>query len=86
MLSAKRNSTMEKAMGSISLLLNIASCRDVPFCQPQYVRNFFTMNPGHFQNAVEHDKTVGSHTMLSQIDAALSAKRTGAQRRTKANP
>ena len=34
MLSDKRNSITTRAMGSISSLFNIASSRDVPFCQP----------------------------------------------------
>ena len=34
MPSAKHNSTMESATGLIFSLLNIASSRDVPFCQP----------------------------------------------------
>jgi len=36
----KRNSTMQRAMGLISLLLkNVASSRDVPFCQPQQLHS-----------------------------------------------
>ena len=38
MSSAKHNSTMEKAMGLISSLLNITSSQSMPFHQPQYVQ------------------------------------------------
>jgi len=34
MPSDKRNSITTKAMGLISSLFNVASSRDVPFCQP----------------------------------------------------
>jgi len=35
MPSAKRNSTMQRATGLNSSLLDVASSRDGPFCQPQ---------------------------------------------------
>jgi len=35
MPSAKHNSKMERATGLISSLLDVASSRDMPFCQPQ---------------------------------------------------
>jgi len=36
MPSAKRNSTMQRAMGLISSLLYVTLSQDVPFCQPQH--------------------------------------------------
>ena len=35
---AKHNLTMGKAMGLISLLFDVASSRDIPFCQLQYIQ------------------------------------------------
>ena len=35
---AMHNSTIDKAMGLISSLFDVALSRDVPFCQPQYVQ------------------------------------------------
>jgi len=37
--SAKHNSTMQRAMGLISLLLDVTSSQEVPFCQPQLLQS-----------------------------------------------